>query len=207
MMVDIQEVAHILIWVVQLCYVLCLVPQIMKNVKMGGTAGISDILLFGFLNGYFAIFYYLFGLGMPFAYKVMNTFQFFALIGLILQRIHYDETESYRRFEYCLWGNSALALFFVPAAVVYPSDIGNAAGWLAIGLFSMSYLCQVVKIFVTKSVVGFSLMFVAITALGVCFELIAANILGLPQQTHVSLWRAATVCGIFFFQFWLYKDS
>ena len=201
---DIYSIAHGLIWVSHLCYVLCLVPQILKNIKMGTTVGISDILLLGFLNGYFAIFYYLFGLGLPAPYKIMNTLQFFALLGLVFQRIHYDETKSYKRFEYCVWGNSAVALFFVPMALSYPVEVGNIAGWVAAALFSISYVAQVLRVYVTKSVVGFSILFVVITSVGVLLELIAANVLGLPSQTHVTLWRALLVCGIFLYQFWLY---
>lgn len=201
---SLYTIAHGLIWVSQACYILCLVPQIIKNTKMGTTVGFSDVLLFGFLNGYFAVFYYLFCLKLPFAYKAMNTVQFVALLGLVAQRIHYDESISYKRFEYCLWGNSAAALFFLPIAMVNPAIVGMIAGWLAAAFFSMSYISQIVRIFVTKSVAGFSFLFVLITLLGVVLELIAANILGLPSQTHATLWRALVVCCIFLVQFKLY---
>lgn len=201
---DLYAIAHVLIWVSQLCYVVCLVPQILKNLKTGTTTGFSDFLLLGFLNGYFAIFYYLFCLEMPYAYKVMNTIQFFALLGLVFQRVHYDETISYKRFEYCLWGNSAAALIFLPVAVTNPFTVGMIAGWLAAAFFSISYISQITRIFVTKSVAGFSIMFVLITMLGVTLELVAANILGLPSQTHVTLWRALAVCAIFLIQFRVY---
>ena len=201
---DIYTVAHGIIWISQCCYVICLIPQIIKNIRLRTASGLSDFLLLGFLNGYFAMFYYLFCLGLPLPYKVMNVFQLTVLLILILQRVYYDESHAHIKFEKILGGNILGMFILIPMALYSSQQVGEICGWCASAFFCISYIFQIIKNFSTKNVTGLSYAFVGITVFGIVLELIAANILSLPLQTHVSLWRALTGCGIFMVQFWLY---
>ena len=43
---------EIIPWIVNICYVGALIPQIFLNYKVKSTRGLSDLYLLGYLNGY-----------------------------------------------------------------------------------------------------------------------------------------------------------
>ena len=66
---------------------------------------------------------------------------------------------------------------------------------------------QVVKVFLEKSVHGFSFSLVSLVAFGDAIELIVALLLGLPAPTLFNDFRGILIYVIFSLQFWYYKES
>ncbi|MFH1832175.1 MAG: PQ-loop repeat-containing protein [bacterium] len=197
---------NIVLWASQVFYFACFVPQIIINYSMGSCSGLSDVLLFGYLNGYFAFFYYLYCSSFSAFDEVMTVLQFFAILILVLQRFYYSRTTaSANRFFVLIFANFLLASFFIPFAYKNPQLVGNIGGWVAAIFFCLSQLFQIFKIHISKSVAGFSFLFVFLILFGAILELVVAYVLKYPMQSRLGLWRLVVGCGIYCVQFYIYK--
>ena len=196
---------NVLMWVALIGYFVCLVPQIMTNFKFKSGTAISEFMLLGYLNAYLFLMFYIFGVKLPLAYRIMVPAALIATIILIVQRLYYDSTAS-RRLYVLYLGNILFFIICIPYALKNPVGVGFLFGWFNLGFSIINQVPQIVKIYCTKSVMGFSFMFVVLNGVAAMCETIAAFAVPLPLPTCVSAVRALVIVGIFCWQFHLYRS-
>lgn len=194
------------VWVAQIFYFICLIPQIMTNYKIKSGDGISELLLIGYFNGYWTFIYYAFCLNLPLAYKVTVPFAMAATLVLIFQRLYYQGA-AVRKTSWALYGiNIIVAFLFIPIAFKNPQQVGHFFGWVTTMIGAVTLLPQVLKVHVEKSVKGFNFLFIFFTALAALVEVVVARVLLLPAQTVLGALREIAFFFIFSIQFLLYKQ-
>lgn len=195
------------LWLAQIFYFACLVPQIITNHRQKSGKGVSDFLLIGYLNAYLFLLFYVFSMNMPTAYKIMVPLQTLATITLIVQRLYYDNSPLTKKYWYALGANLLAFIFFIPHALIYPVIIGMSFGWINFIISVLNQLPQILKIHQEKSVEGFSILFVIFTGTAAIIEISASLITYLPPQTRFNAVRAIVLCAIFCWQFRSYKKK
>lgn len=193
------------IWVSQIFYLVSFFPQIITNYTMRSGKGLSDVLLFGYLNGYLAFFYFMMCMGAPVSMHILSGLQFLALLVLIFQRFYYDATTSVYRFFALFMANMLFATFFIPFALKNPKAAGDISAWIGSAFFCVSQFFQIGKMYVARSVIGFSFLFAIFMMIGAALELSVAYLLAYSFQSRLSLWRLVMGCGIYCFQFMMYR--
>ena len=200
--------AHMLevsMWVAQLFYFICFVPQIITNFRVKSGTGVSDLLLAFYFNAYLFLLYYIFGLNLPVAYQIMVPFQTLATITLIVQRIYYAEGQESKRLLRLYLINTAVFVAILPLALHNPLSIAEPFGWLSFFAAFASQAPQVVKIHRQKTVAGFSFGFVFFLGLAAFIELTTAVAAQLPAQTLCGALRGLVMAGIMSLQFVRYR--
>lgn len=188
-----------------LLYTLCFLPQIIENYRVKSGTGLSDYFLLAYLNTYIALIYYVFSLNLPLAYKIACPAQGIATLILIGQRLYYNHSSESKFYGLIYLANLLCSLIFIPFAITNPMHTGHIFGWLSFILTLLNQMPQVIRVISTKSVTGFSYMFILITACAAGIELYTALALGLPMQTVLSAARGLMYFVIFSFLFKLYK--
>ena len=202
-------IAYLTTWIAHTLFFLGIIPQIMLNYKLKSTEGLSNLLLIGYLNGYIAYCYYTFCLNLPIVYKVMVPISTATMLILIFQRFLY--LSSFVKKEKFFLGlyflNIFIALALIPIAKNYPIVFGYFFGWLMMFIWATYQIPQIVKVFVEKSVQGFSFGLVSLIGIGDIFECVGGLILGLPIPTLLNDFRGIFIYLLFCIQFWLYKNK
>lgn len=193
------------LWLAQIFYFACLVPQIVTNHRQKSGKGVSDLLLIGYLNAYLFLLFYVFSMDLPPAYKIMVPLQTLATIALIVQRLYYDDSPLAKKYWYAFVANVLVFVFFIPHALIYPVIIGMSFGWMNFIFSVLNQLPQIVKIHREKSVAGFNILFVIFTGIAATLEITASLMTYLPLQTRFNAVRAIVLCAIFCWQFHSYK--
>lgn len=193
------------LWLAQIFYFACLVPQIITNYRQKSGKGISALLLAGYLNAYLFVLFYVFSMNLPPAYKIMRPLQMFATIILIIQRMYYDKDPLTKKYWYAFGANLIAFILVIPHALAYPLLIGSSFGFANSIISFVNQLPQVVKIHQEKSVVGFNILFVVFTAIGAGIEITASLVTYLPPQVRFNALRALVLCGVICWQFRTYK--
>ena len=196
----------ILLWISQLIYSICLVPQIFTNYREKSGAGVSSLFLFGFFNLYFTMFVFIVCLDLPLAYKLCIPFQLLVAFILILQRLHYDTWKNCWHLWLGLGANIALCIGTIFLSVLYPIAVGSVLGWVGLTIGSINQIPQVIKLYKEKSVHGFNFSFVLLIGAAAFIESISAIMLCLPLPTLFSALRNIVFVTIFSIQFAIYKD-
>ncbi len=197
---------QILVWLAMLLYTLCFLPQIIENYRIKSGTGLSDYFLLAYLNTYITLIYYVFCLNLPIAYKIACPAQGIATIILIAQRLYYNHSETHgAKFYGLIYGANLLgALIFIPLAIMHPTHAGHIFGWISFILILLNQMPQVFRVIATKSVAGFSYMFILIMAGAAGIELYTSLVLGLPMQTILSAARGLLYFVIFSALFLMY---
>ena len=209
MIVDARSLALGMMWIVNTIYVVGLIPQIRLNVKMRSTHGLSDTMLFGYLTAYMCHAYYVFCLGFPQSYKVMVPLAMTGVFTMVVQRFYYNSFLLHTPYLALYTGLFGVALAVLPFAYYFPTEVGHGAGWLALILWAIYQLPQIIKIFRRKSVRGFSFSFVTIMTIGLVLELTSALLLRVPGSMRFMPLIFTSVRGLLIYcvycvQFWLY---
>lgn len=194
-----------LVWLAMFMYTLCFLPQIIENYKLKSGTGLSDYFLLAYLNTYITINYYTFCLDLPLAYKIACPAQGIATLILIIQRLYYNHSDGSKTYGFIYITNLLVSLIFVPLAIINPIHTGHIFGWIAFILILLNQMPQVIRVIKTKSVAGFSYMFVLITGLAAATEIYSALALNLPLQTILSAARGLMYFAIFSLLFWMYS--
>jgi hypothetical protein len=92
-------------------------------------------------------------------------------------------------------------------AVKYSLWLGQLLGWIPIFICLAMELSQLSKIYISRSVRGFSLYFVLISIMAYGFEFFSALVLGLPKQVLFTDIRGITLFSLFLIPFFLYKEE
>ncbi len=188
----------------QLLYMVCLLPQVVTNYTVKSGTGLSDLFAIGYLNGHFAQLFYVFCLDLPMGYKIFVPVQFSIVLILIFQRLYYDRFVN-RTLTIFYAVNIVCALALIPVACRIPLICGVAHGWLALIIFSLSQIPKIYKLYSTRSVQGFSFLFVVVMGCGSVLELAGAMILGLPTQTIFNAVRNTSFVAACLGAFCLYR--
>lgn len=201
---SVEVISFIGMWIAQIFYVLCYIPQLVFNYKNKTGHGLSDFMLLGYLNGLIAFTYYVYLCNLPFIYKISAQLQIVAIFILVFQRLFYDHSRKVYFYRILYTSNVIGALFFLPIAMKNPQEAGCISGWLMFSLACVNQLPQVIKIYREKSVSGFSILFAIFTFVAAVIEFITSWILGLPVQTLVTALRAVIISLIWLVQFRVY---
>ncbi|MBS1987784.1 PQ-loop repeat-containing protein [Candidatus Dependentiae bacterium] len=203
---DITALWHNLLVLSQCLYMTCLLPQVVTNYKVKSGTGLSDLFAIGYLNGHFAQLFYVFCLNLPMGYKIFVPVQFLIVLVLIFQRLYYDRfANKALTLFYAI--NIACAIALIPVACRVPLLCGTANGWLSLIIFSLSQIPQIYKLYTTRSVQGFSMMFVVVMGCGSVLELLGSIFLGLPIQTIFNAVRNTSFVAACLGAFYLYNRS
>ena len=195
------------IWIGNLIYLTAYLPQIRLNYKLKTAQGFSGLMLLASVIGYIAQLFYIYCFDMPLAYKVLYPCIFTLFLILVLQRFYYDGLQKNLPLLMTCIISSLSVLFLIPYVMQHPQTVGTIAGWLAFCIWSIHQLPQIYKIFVAKSVKGFSLAFVSIMFLSVSLEFVAALILQFPIVVLFSIFRAILAYSFFYIQFLFFRHS
>ena len=197
---------QILVWLAMLLYTLCFLPQIIENYRVKSGTGLSDYFLLAYLNTYITLIYYVFCLNLPVAYKIACPAQGIATLILIAQRLYYNHSPESKFYGLIYLVNLLGSLIFIPLAIMYPTHTGHIFGWISFILILLNQMPQVFRVISTKSVAGFSYMFILIMAFAAGIELYTSLALGLPMQTILSAARGLVYFAIFSVLFLAYKE-
>ncbi len=195
-----------LVWLAMALYTLSFLPQIIENYKIKSGTGLSDYFLLAYLNTYITLIYYIFCLNLPIAYKIACPAQGIATLILIGQRLYYNHSSNSTFYGLIYIANSIGSLIFIPLAIMSPTNIGHIFGWISFILILFNQMPQVLRVISTKSVAGFSYMFILIMAFAAAIETYTAVALGLPMQTILSAARGLVYFVIFSVLFLMYKE-
>ena len=198
---------QILVWLAMVLYTLAFLPQIIENYQIKSGTGLSDYFLLAYLNTYITLIYYVFCLNLPIAYKIACPAQGIATLILISQRLYYNHSSESKFYGLIYITNLLGSLIFIPVAIMSPTCTGHIFGWISFILILLNQMPQVFRVITTKSVAGFSYMFILIMALAAGIELYTSLALGLPMQTILSAARGLVYFAIFSVLFLLFKKS
>ena len=174
-------------WVVNCIYFLGVIPQIVMNWKTKSTAGLSRIMLYGYVLAYIFQITYTYCLDMPRSYKVMLPISLCAVLVIVAQRLYYathlDRRSAIKKYA----GILLIALLLALLGHRYPLIVGMYAGWIAMIIWSVYMLPQGLKMHANKSVVGFSFGYATIMTLGGLLESTSAWLLSDGGVTYWPL--------------------
>ena len=191
-------------WFIRSLFWVGLLPQIILNYKYRTTKGISDLMLLGYLTGYISATYYVICLNLPIQYRVMVPLSLATVFIMVLQRLFYDRSVK----ALLLYSGSMLLAFLaIPLAFKYTNFAGHFFGWIAVVIWTIYQIPQIVKIYFQKSIIGFSFFLVTAVGLGNIIECIFAYFAGFPDQSIVSGLRGGLIYAIFVVQFALYRRN
>jgi len=202
-----QSLSTTCMWVSLIFYLLCFFPQILINYRSKNGKGISELMLMGYLNAYFFLLFYIFCLPLPFAYRLMVPLHALATLFIVGQRLYYDSSTSGIRLRWIYGLNALVFVFIIPIAYWQPVMIGSAFGWGNFIISVFNQLPQVVKVYQTRSVAGFSFLFVLFAGFASTLEAVVAFVVGLPLQTVVGAMRGVVLFFVFSGQFFLYRNN
>lgn len=194
-------------WVAQIAYTLCFIPQIFTNYRVKCGRGVSEMLLFGYLNLLMFSLFYIFLLDLPMAYKICVPIQLAFVLIMIVQRLWYDAAPLAKTLGMVYLTNLAVVIAAIPFALANPMMIGSIGGWGNVVFGILSQAPQAIKIWQEKSVMGFDKNFVYACFMGGITEFAGALVGALPLQTKISSFRLITFCSVFLWQFKLYANN
>ncbi len=195
------------VWIVNIIYCVGIVPQILLNYRLKSVRGLSDLMLMGYVVGYITYCYHIFlsDKNFPMAYKIMGPLSLLMVMVIVFQSFYYNE---YKRRLWRMGGyvlTFALGILLLPFALLYPDWIAYLCGWTYFSIWLVYMLPQGVKIYMEKSVEGFSFIFVTVMSLGVFLELVSALFLGLSLPVILNALRGLAAYVIFCIFFYVYK--
>lgn len=199
------NILEILIFINQAVYCYSIVPLIQENYRLKTARGLSDSLVIGFLNAFIAMLFYFFCLGLPISYRISVITQAILVSIIIGQRFWYDAFSHKKLLGFFYLGNFFTAITVIPAAFIWPHQVGNIAGWIGLFLIIANRIPQIIKIEREKSVYGFSYNFAALLGVAAVMEIAIVLWYQLPVQTLLTASWALLSFFIFSWQF--YKFS
>ncbi len=199
-----MELTSVILWSITLLYTTGMIPQVVLNYRLKSVSGLSDFLLWCYVNGYVAFLFYAFCLQLPLAYRVIVPCGFCVAMTLLFQRFYYANPFPAKLL--ALFSVNTLAVLWVCIyARQQPQLVGEVAGWVNVVAWSIYQLPQAVKVWSRRSVRGFSFLYLSMVALGNVLELSIAVMLGLPRQTVLTDLRSIFFYAVFCCQFWVYR--
>lgn len=196
---------EILLWLSLTFYTVCFFPQIVKNYRAKSTEGLSDLFLLSYYIAYGAMLYYIFHCNLTLPYKIILPIEMTVLTSMIMQKLYYHGFAQNKWFFIQFLSLNAIMIGLYPISLYCPYEFGMAGGWVAFVFFAIYPIPQVLKLYRTKSVEGFSFGFISVQALAFLSEGIVAVIKQLPLPTLFMVAKGFVFYAIFSYQFWLYR--
>ena len=188
-------------WAALLFYCSCFPPQILTNYRIKSTQGISDGFIWCYATGYLLMMLYVCGQPFAYPYRIMVPIEA-ALMGVVVgQKFYYHGFAKSKIFVLSLAASTIatiIAAFFIPT---HGLVIATAAGWLALVVFTVNQIPQLLKIYHTKSTYGFNFSFTTLTAAAQACELIGGAITKVPAPTIVMAIRGLFIYLIYVYMF------
>ena len=184
-----------------------IIPQIILNYKSKSIDGLSKIFLFIYLIGYSISLLYVYGLNLPIIYKIATPVSFLLVLILVFQRFLYSKNKIRLHSVFAYSAFFLLFFLLIILTVYFPKKIGNLAGWVSFIIWFVYLLPQMFRIYLKKSVEGFSFLFVFSGVIASSLELIVVLVLGLPIQSIFINVRGIVFFSIFCLQFWMYRKK
>lgn len=206
-MVTYDFFANISVWIALFIFSISMAAQLILNFRLKTTQGLSDFFILGFLNSQSCYIGFTYSLDLPLVYKVMNPLYGMLILILIVQRFLYAKQYANNKILPVYVINFFFALSVIVYAAQYSVWLGQLLGWIPIFICLAMEISQLSKIYLAKSVRGFSLYFVLISIAAYSFEFISALILKLPKQVLFTDIRGIAVFALFLIPFILYRDG
>ena len=202
----------ILVWLAQIFYIVCFIPQILENLRQHSERGLSDLFLIGNLNSYIFLAFDIVCNNYPWPYLITSAVQILGISILIFQRFYYDFSargarQKAQRFFLFYLANVIGALCLIPFARTYPHFMGEFSAWMVIILVAAGMIPQIYKIHKAKSVEGFSFLFVSFFSLASLCEFILCLKLNLSLPYLLYTVQDLVMFLIFVVQFFLYSKG
>ncbi len=198
---------ELLVFINQSLYCYSAFPQIIANYRNKSGVALSDFYLMLLFNTYAMLLFYFFCLEQPVCYRLSIATQFLTTLTLVVQRFYYNRDTRFKALLVFYVFNTILLLGFVPWAIVSSCLVGNATGWIVFGLILINRLPQMIKFYRTKSVEGFSPLFLVLFCSAGIMEMGVVLAYQLPIQTLFMTGFGFTAILIMSFQWWLYSKK
>lgn len=197
-----------LVWLAQIFYIVCFIPQIMENLRQHSERGLSDYFLIGNLNSYIFLAFDIFCNQYPWPYMITSGVQLVGISILIFQRFYYDfsGTKGKKFFVFYLL-NVIGALAMIPYARAHPHFMGELSAWMVIILVGAGMIPQAFKIYKSKSVEGFSFLFITLFSMASLCEFILCVSLNLSLPYLLYTVQDLIMFVVFVVQFFLYAKG
>lgn len=196
---------HLGPWISQGGFLICLIPQIIKNYRFKTTQVLSFWFLASYTNGYAALLFYFYCLNFPFGYKVVGLLQVVAVLMIVFQRLYYDRQHNKKYYTFFIT-NILVVIVALFLAVPFPKQVGYVSGWVFFALFTFSPIPQIIRFYRIKRVEGFSFLFSFIIVLCSVQEIINYVVFSLPIQTLLTSLKSIFLYLFLCLQVWLYKE-
>ncbi len=197
-----------LVWLAQIFYIICFIPQIVENFRQHSERGLSDYFLIGNLNSYIFLAFDIFCNQYPWPYMITSAIQLLGISILISQRFYYDFSGlRARRFFIFYLLNVIGALLMIPFAQAHPHFMGEMSAWLVIILVGAGMIPQAFKIYRAKSVEGFSFLFITLFCMASFCEFILCVSLDLSLPYLLYTVQDLIMFVVFVIQFLLYAKG
>ncbi|MBM3886332.1 PQ-loop repeat-containing protein [Candidatus Dependentiae bacterium] len=202
----------VLVWLAQIFYIVCFIPQIMENFRQHSEKGLSDYFLIGNLNSYIFLAFDIVCNRYPWPYLITSAIQLLGISVLIFQRFYYDFSakgarQKAQRFFIFYVLNVIGALAMIPFALKYAHFMGEFSAWMVIILVASGMIPQAYKIYKAKSVEGFSFLFITLFSMASLCEFILCVKLNLPLPYLLYTIQDLVLFFIFVVQFVIYAKG
>lgn len=201
-----MQILEFAAWIINISFAASLIPQVVLNFRLKTTRGLSDFMLFCYFAGYISYSYYVFCMGLPFSYKSMVLLSFLFVLIMVAQRFIYDVRRRCKFLPFYLI-SSFVGIVFLPLSFSYPHFVGMSMGWVQFLIWIFYQTPQITKIYLKKSVYGFSFLLVSLIALGEFIEVLIAVGMKFPVQTICNGCRGMLFYFIFCFLFYRYHKK
>lgn len=196
-------IGDFLAWVMMSFYIVSFLFQARKNYLLKTAKGLSDYFLFVYFTGFSGYLYYSYCLNLPRPYLLLIPFETLTFSFNLAQRFYYDGF-SFRHdpLSRGIVIGCILNIFAIPFALQDPVLVGQLGGWIMLASFSVNQIPQIVKIYRSQSVAGFSFWFITTLSFAMSLELVIALLRDLPVQTLLMGARGVMFYLIYAYAFW-----
>ena len=205
MFFDQEFICNSVIWIIKIIFLFSVFPQIVLNYKLKTARGLSDLFILGSLAGQTSYIGYAFYANLPLVYKIMNPIYSASLLFLAIQRLYYTNVVDRKKILFFYISIFSVMSFLMVLAFNGNSFAGSFLGWFPMGTGFFKKLPQIFKIYLQKTIKGFSFGFILLNITAYIFEMFAAIFLNLPLQVIANDLKNIFLFSIFLFQFFLYS--
>lgn len=198
---------EVLIAINQVVYCYSLVPLVLENYRLKTARGLSDALVWTFLNAFLFLGLYFFALDLPVSYQASAGIQAALTFVILCQRFYYDQFVYKKMIFGGYIVNAVTFLLVALSARINPVGVGNFAGWIGVAFIVLNRIPQVMKIEREKSVFGFSYGFALLLGIASVMEISIVLAYKLPVQSLMTATLAFISFVIFTWQFYKYSWS
>lgn len=201
---SLQTLAQNLLWIPLIFYYIAVFPQLIKNFYAKSTDGISTQSVLMFHVALLFMLPYAYFMRLPLAYRVIIPLQTSNSIMLVSQLFWYHPIgmRTWRVPLAIAWLASGCMML---VGCLYPTAIGNLAGWTGVCLMALYQLPQINLMWHRKSTHGLSKIWICINVIGALIEGVIGFILHVPLQTMLSIARRFSLNGMQLYQFYRYR--